>query len=369
MAIGECSNVPFKTPTLTELANRSAGAFRSNLKGSDAALWPNNVAVSSKVMAGAVFEAFSFLEYISRQVHKTTAEGQFLERHAADYGLTRLPASFATGKVTLTGGPSINLPAGLVLQRADGVQYETTEDAATSGLGTVDVSVRALDVGSVANAAPNVQLAFVSPVDLMETSGFVASDGIGLGADAESDESLRSRLLFRLRNPPMGGAAHDYIIWVRSAINGVTRVFVDPVTSANGRDSVGLWFLMDDLYENGIPQSADVAGVVSHLDSVRPAGAIVEVNAPAPVTIDVEISGLSPDTTVMRDAIQLELAEMFRREMKVSTVTEPFTLYRSLISEAISNATGEYHHDLAAPASNQIVATGAVPVLGTVTFS
>lgn len=360
--------MPFQIPTLKELAGRTVSAFRANLKGSDAALWPNNVAVSAKVMAGAVWEAFSFLEFISRQHIKHLAEGEWLERHAYDYGITRLPASYAQGSVVISGDNSVPVPAGIVFQRADGVQYELTAGGTTSGAGTVTLPVRALLPGRLGNALPSVALVMTAPVDRLSGDATVAAAGIGLGADVESDESLRARLLHRLRLPPHGGAAHDYVAWAR-AINGVTRVYVDPVSVANARESIGVWFLMDDLYTNGIPQAADVAAVEAYIETVRPAGAIVDVSAPTPVTVNIEISNLADDTTSTRDAVLAELKDLFRREARVSTLSDPYTLYRSLISEAISAATGEHHHTLSAPADDTDFDEGELPVLGTVTYA
>jgi len=359
--------MPFKIPTLPELAQRAANAFRANLKGSDARLWPNNVAVSAKVMAGAVWEAFAFLEYISRQHVKHLAEGVWLERHAYDYGLARLPATYAQGQVTISGDPNVAVPAGIVLQRADGVQYEVIAGGTTDGFGVAEVMVRCLTAGKTGNAVAGVRLTLTAPVDRLQTEHEVAATGIGGGADLESDESLRQRLLHRLRYPPHGGAAFDYVAWARE-INGVTRVYVDPVTATNGRTTVGVWFLMDDTYANGIPQMADVAAVRDYIETVRPAGAIVDVAAPVPDVVDVTISGLSPDTTAIRDAIRAELADLFRRNARVSTLTEPYTLYRSKLIEAISAAAGEDHHELTAPADDVEVETGHIPVLGTVSF-
>lgn len=358
----------FDIPTLRALADRTARAFRSNLKGSDAFLWPNNVAVSAKVIAGAVWEAFSFLDYISRQMFVHTAEGIWIDRHAAEYGMTRLPATFASGQATISGDPNTAVPAGLVLQRADGVQYEIIAPGTTDGLGAVDVSVRALTAGKTGNATAGTGLSFAAPVSRLNTAAEVASGGIGNGADTESDENLRQRVWNRKRLPPHGGAAHDYVAWAQE-INGVTRVFVDPVTATNGRTSVGVWFLMDDLYEDGIPQNADVGLVAAYIDTLRPAGAIVAVAAPTPVEVDIEIAGLTPDSVSVRNAIQAELLDLLRRTASVSTTTEPFTLRRSKIVEAISTATGEDYHTLAQPADDVDFDTGEIPVLGEITYS
>jgi uncharacterized phage protein gp47/JayE len=353
----------FNTPSIEDLANRAARAFRADLAGSDAALWPNNVAVSAKVIAGAVWEAFAFIDYVSRQINKSTAESPFLERHAADYGLTRLPASYASGEIVLSGDSGATVPAGVVVVRADGIRYETTAAGTVSGLGTLTLPVRALDPGRIGNAAAGVVVTLVAPLSRIVSAGEVAASGIGAGADAESLESLRARLLFRLRNPPHGGAAHDYVAWMRE-INGVTRVFVDPVTESNGRSDVGIWFLMDDTYINGIPQASDVTAARTYIDARRPAGALVSIAAPVAVTI----ASLIPDTTAVRERIAIELSDLMRRA-RVATLTNPYTLYRSQISEAISIAIGETGHTLTAPVSDVVLAAGQIPVLGAVVFA
>ena len=195
----------------------------------------------------------------------------------------------------------------------------------------------------------------------------VASTGIGAGSDTESTESLRQRVWFRKRMPPHGGAAHDYVAWARE-INGVTRVFVDPVTFTNARTSVGVWFLMDTTYPNGIPQLSDVAVVAAYIESVRPAGALVEVARPIAKSVDFEIA-LAPDTLAVRDAVRAELHDLIEREGRVSTLAHPFVLRRSKIIEAISIATGEEHHELVVPDADVTFAVGEVPIMGAVVFA
>lgn len=357
----------FATPSLRDLAERTARAFRANLKGSDARLWPNNVAVSAKVIAGAVWEAFAFLDYISRQSIKHLAEGIWLERHAYDYGLARLPASLAAGTVVLTGTNGVAVPAGIELRRLDGVAYRVTLGG-TVAAGAVTLPVEALAEGRAGNAVPGTAVVLAAPLSSIVSEGEVGATGIGGGADAESDASLRERLLFRLRNPPHGGSASDYVLWARE-VAGVTRVYVDPVTATNERDTVGIWFLMDDTYGDGIPQGADVTLVRAHIEPLRPAGAILSIGAPVGLTVDIEIDNLTPDTAAIRDGVAAALADLFRREAHVSTTTAPFTLYRSQIIEAIATVTGERHHGLTEPAADVACSTGQIPVLGSITYT
>lgn len=359
----------YQLPTLTELIQRCAGSINANLKGSDARMYPNNAAVTAKVMGGTIWENFSFLQYISQQQFAHTAtDAEWIQKHAAEFGLAQLPASYAVGKVVLEGDIGVVVPAGIFLERADGIQYEVTNSGTVNGSGEVTLPVRCLTEGKTGNCLPDVKLTLTVPRDQINPEGLVHDDGVGAGADAESMESLRQRILFRKRNPPHGGSRSDYVIWTRE-VPGVTRVYVDPVTAINGRDTIGLWPLMDDTYPNGIPQAADITAIEDYLAQFVPAGAVVEVAAPTPVTVPVTIGNLATDTQAVRDAITLELRAMFRRECAVSTLTEPFKLWRSLITEAIANATGEHHHSISAPATDADYTEGQIPVLGAVTFT
>lgn len=358
----------FQIPDLPALVTRAANAFRVNLKGSDARLWPNNVAASAKVLAGQTFENFSFLQWIAKQILVSTADGEFVERHAREYGMARLSATFATGSVVISGDPNIAVPAGIVLLRSDNVAYDVISAGVTDGDGNATLQVRSRVSGKSGNASAGVALTMTAALDRLNLEAVVASAGIGSGADLESIKSLRARVLFRKRLPPHGGAAHDYVSWARE-INGVTRVFVDPVTQSNGRTSIGVWFLMDDTYSDGIPQGSDVQAVADYIDALRPAGALVDVQAPIKQPVNITITGLSPDTTAVRDAVRAELADLFRRRVSVSTLTSPFTLYRSKIVEAISVAVGEDHHTLTAPGGDTAATVGKLLTLGTVTFA
>lgn len=357
----------FSIPDLPSLVKRTADAFRINLKGSDAQLWPNNVAVAAKVIAGAVWEPFGFLDWIWRQFFVHLCDAAMVPLHAREYGMAQNPATFAEGQIVLNGDANVSIPSGLVVFRADGVAYDVVSSGITDGSGNATLNVRAQVAGKTGNAAVGVGVTLTAAIDRINLTGVVADSGIGLGADLESLESLRQRVLFRKRMPPHGGAAHDYVSWARE-VNGVTRVFVDPVTATNDRTSVGVYFLMDDLYPNGIPQDADVSRVAAYIEALRPAGAIVAVAKPTPVAVDVAVS-IIPNTVAVQNAVRAELQDLFRRQAQVSTLTDPFTLFKSKIDEAISIAVGEDHHSLSTPAVDVIIAAGSLPVLGTVTFT
>src|SRR4051812_49207067 len=99
----------FAIPTLDALTDRARKAFRANLPGSDAWLWPNNVNLLSKVLAGLTFELFGFADDIQRQKFAVTATGDGLEAHGAEVGLGRKPARQAAGTVVITSTNGIRI--------------------------------------------------------------------------------------------------------------------------------------------------------------------------------------------------------------------------------------------------------------------
>lgn len=367
----------FAIPKLQDLLDRTRDAFRSSLPGSDAWIWPNNVTVSAKVIAGSVFEAFGFASYISKMIFASTAPDlETLILHGNEFGIALLPAAPASGTVRITTPGDCAVDAGAIFRRTDGINYIATVALSLTGAGIIDVPVVAELDGANTNATTGTAVEIVSGVSNSSATAAVQGDIVG-GLDIEDKESFRQRILFRKRYPPHGGAASDYVLWARS-VSGVTRVFVERLWAGGG--SVRVFPLMDNLYANGIPGTSDIDRVAAYIDTVRPAGAIVTVQAAAPHVINVGISGLVPDTTPVREAIIAELKAMFRRRSRVAggdTTTGAMLEFlatnaafsRSWIDQAISDAPGENSHVLASPSADVTLAAGELAVLGNVTFT
>lgn len=357
--------MPFAIPTLRDLTERVRQAFRAELPGSDAWAWPNNIYVTAKVLAGSIYELFGYADYIARQKFALTADGVSLDEHGLEFGLTRNPAAAAEGGVSVAGTIGAAISSGTRFQRTDGALFRAIADARIGAGGTATVLVRADLVGPEGNTVPNAPITVIDTVPGVGNEASVSRDGIGGGVSAESDERFRDRILFRKRNPPMGGAASDYVIWARQ-IPGITRVFVEKL--AFGLGTVGVFVMMDDAYETGIPELADVARVQGLLNALAPASAIVCVQRPYPLVVDVTVRGLSPDTQSVRDAAIAELRDAFRRLAEPGRKSADFRFSRSWIWNAVASATGEDRHEIVAPAADVMAPLGALPVLGTVRF-
>ncbi|WP_316216279.1 baseplate J/gp47 family protein [Bradyrhizobium sp. SZCCHNR3003] len=369
----------FAIPSLKDSVERARTAFRSYLPGSDAWIWPNNINPTAKVFGGIEHLLFGFADYVQKQKFALTADSENLDLHGEELGLARRPAAPAAGAVVITTPDALAVKAGAVLTRSDGAQYLATAGGAIGAAGILRVSVIAAADGKASNAVANTPLDLTSGFSgpgLDDATASVDDSGIAGGLDVEDDETFRARILFRKRNPPHGGSAADYVMWA-SSVTGVTRVFVERLF--NGPGTVRVFPLMDDLYPDGIPQPADIARVVAHLNTVQPAGALVTVAAPVAVPVTIAIGGLQPFTTDVQEAIRVELAVAFRLNSRVAGsdaaistmpyLASPTSFSRSWIWQAIANAFDEARSRVDVPVADVGLLPGQIATLGGVIFS
>lgn len=166
----------------------------------------SDLGIRMKVLAGEVYSALATLEYLKGQLSLATASGDSLTALAAAYGLTRKPAQKAQGILRFSVSEdqwySLIIPQGSVCTTADGaVNFVTTQEAVLAvGSHYVLVPATAEQAGRAGNACAGTVVVLVSqPVGIEQVTNLEPFSG---GAEEESDEHLRSRLLKLLRDPP-----------------------------------------------------------------------------------------------------------------------------------------------------------------------
>ena len=361
-----------ETPKLSTLRKQVRGDVQALLPGADTLLSQSNLRVMSDVQAALVYGLYGALEWQRRQLFADTAEGEFLERRAEMMGLARKAATTSSGSITISGLSGATLAEGAELQAGNGVVVATDALVAVGGGGTASVAVTAREAGAAANLDEGVTFSLVTAVAGIDAEATVDAPGLAGGADEESDDDLRGRVLLRMRETPQGGAALDYSQWALE-VAGVTRAWVSPKEMGLGTTTVR--FMMDNVRaaENGIPQGDDasdyIAGsgdqqdVYDHIDALRPCQGVLFVVAPVPVALDLTITGLSPDSAAVRAAIEASV-----RDMLVRDAVPGGTIRHSRIVEAISVAAGESYHKLTAPVDDVAHSTGEIAVPGDITY-
>ena len=137
------------------------------------------------------------------------------------------------------------------------------------------------------------------------------------GANAETDDQLRRRVLQRIRNPPMGGSAEDYVRWAL-ACPGVDRAWAE---AEQGPGTITVRFLMDPedpAYEEskGWPTPEDIEVVKDYIDKMRPVTVMdCYVFAPIQQYLSITIADLVtvPNTDAARTAATTEIKDSVER--------------------------------------------------------
>lgn len=354
--------MPFERPDLKTLLERAAADVEAHLPGSDAHVRGHKLHLLAKVSAGAAHGQHGHLAWLAKQIMPDQADWEGLLSWGSLRGMKPLSASGAFGKLPVTGQPLALIKSGEIYQRADGWQYVVSQTMNLDATGQALVPVVSLVGGYAGNCVPGTELRLTRAVAQIGSSVKVGADGITGGADAESIESFRERVLFRWRNPPQGGALHDYVAWAREAHPAVTRVWA--YSNEMGANTITVRLVCDHDPAGLIPTQAVLDEVAAYIRTVMPATPELYVIAPVPFAVDTHVS-LLPNTPEVQDAVTLEVKDWFLVDPDIKPGG---VIYRSRLSEAISKAADERAHSILLPAADLPMAPGVMPVHGQLTF-
>ena len=381
--------MPFARDSLTELRAQVAEDIAAAVPGSNPLLRFSNLNTIGTVQASMAYLMYGFLDYIAQQSTPFTATDEYLEGWAALKNVYRVTAHVASGTVTFFGTAG-TIPSGTPLVRADGQQYTATASG-TIASGSVTVPASAVadpagEVGAVGNCDAGTALTLGTAIAGITSTGAAATAFTG-GADLESDDALRARMLLQYQNPPHGGDQADYVEWAL-AVPGVTRAWCVP--NAFGSGTVAVYFMLDDAESahggfpqgtNGVSQNdhgshagaprdtvatGDQLAVADSICLVQPVTALVYALAPQAQPINFTISGLAGASADTKAAVTAAIGVVFVESGSIQA--GPSTLNLNLVESAIDTVPGTDGFVIVAPVGNITTASGFLPTVGTVTF-
>jgi len=237
-------------------------------------------------------QSAEWAKHILEIVFAQTSYGEHLEMRVGEHGIERLPATHATGQITVTAQPG-TLPVFRAATPADpitgapSVEFETEEEVLVDVSGVASVPIRAVEAGAGGNVIAGA--INVLATSLPGVASITNEEPTAGGADEESDEALLERYLLMVRTPSAGGNIADYVNWARE-VPGVGGAAVVPVEGGSGTVTIAL------IGTDKLPASQAVVDAVQ--DYIAPDGALgggkapigASVSVEAATTLDVDVS-------------------------------------------------------------------------------
>ena len=318
-----------------------------------------DLAVRLKAAASEVFSLYVYANWIGKMAFPQTAEGQYLDYFAQMRGLERKNASKAEGTVRFyidrAVSHDLTIPAGTRCSTQGLVGFVTTEKAVlTTGSLFVDVPAEAEQGGDVGNVkASTIVYMTVPPVGI---AGCTNPEGFLGGADGESDEQLRVRVLDTYKRLPNGANA-AYYENIALEEEAVRAVKVIPRYDGIGTVAVVI----------AAEQDADMAAVLdrvqARMDIMREIAVDVLVMAPTEIAVPVTVRmvvGSGYDHEEVANRVRLALDNLF------GNMVPGGTLMKRHIYELLSATHGVANYDVLLPADDISAADDEMIVSGTV---
>jgi len=216
----------YDTKTLQELKDQ----FLANLEAALNLTTPLNDKAFNRVLAAAQAIGGKSLQnyaaYQLKQMLAITAFGDGLDLLGAEYGVIRKAAEATVIEADLPGTNGTVISQNIdFIGSPNGMRY-FLDSSATIGIptsGVAELSMTAEEPGVAGNLQIGDELNIGTQVAGAETVATVTAI-TNTGADEETDESFRIRILDAIRNITGGGNAADYRAWAEE-VAGVARAY------------------------------------------------------------------------------------------------------------------------------------------------
>lgn len=380
--------MPFKRKTLSELRTENQQFMQAELERVGALLRYGNLKVLADMDAGMAHLHYAYLDYIALQTNPFTATDEWLAGWMALKQTYRKAATAAKSPaVKATGTAGVELPAGTVLNRADGYQYVTDSKLSISAgkSGTTSITAVLPDIsddvtggGNKGNADAGTLLTLDANIPGIDNTLMLIEPATG-GADIETQEDFRQRGLLAYQNPPQGGSDADYKKWALE-MPGITRAWVK--RRGMGVGSVVVYIMCDDNGTGGFPvgndgvssleewgvikATGDQGRVADHIYPLQSDVAIVYVCSPVKKLVNFTIAGIPNIDSSTVTEIEASITQLFYENGNPDGSGK---ILLSDINGALSHVEGAKGYILTAPSQNIILDTGELPLLGEVKFT
>lgn len=283
---------------------------------------------NAQAVGKEIAKYYAYIDWLQGMHYAVTAEGLWLDKKAVEHGVFRKTATRSTGNVTFTGTPGAMIPTGFKVY-SDTQAFEVVYGGVIADSGTVDLRVRSIETG----VNVNVPIGAIKKMDSVDGLREVHNaEPITGGTDQEDDESLRERLLLRMRYPGTSGNKYHYLHWAME-VDGVGRVKVFPEWNGPGTVKVSI---LDR--NQGVASQELMQKVKDHIDidngsgdTLAPIGATLTVSTATAVTLNIEAKITGVDETVKPS----DLMEVYAYFLKEYFIEIAYTRERVTVAKLI----------------------------------
>lgn len=295
----------------------------------------SDTGIKLRVLAGEIFNMGTELEWFKRQMFPSTATGKYLDYHAKERGLTRRNSNRSSGYVYFALEYAIDtdvtVPAGtrLTTLGKNPLRFVTTETGVISA-GTTYTKVHTVSEkgGKEYNVPAN---AICSAITTIKKISLIKNiQPMTGGTDEESDEELRSRLMYLYRNHN-NGTNIAYYKALAESVDGVHSAGVVPRNRGVGTVDI---FIAKDASTADSALIAKVQSIVSNQREVNVDASVLAASRAyvnVGVAIEVEQGYDSDEVKSNCDAVVREY---------VASLGVGKSCFMSRIGEKIQNVEG-----------------------------
>ena len=283
-----------------------------------------------------------------------TSTGSDVDTWMADFGITRLPATAASGMVTFsrfTPTVQATIPFGSIVQTADGTQkYTITADSTNSayspagyviaaGVTSVTVPALAMTASAAGNVAPNQITTLGQAITYVDTVNNSAA--FGGGTNAETDAALRTRFIAYLAS--LSRATKAAVAYAISTVLPTATFTLLENQQYNGTTDNGYFtVVVDD--GSGYPPTSFLNACSAAIDAIRPITTRFGLFPPVAVSVSVTVTTvIAPgyDPVATRSAVQAAITAYINNLVLGQSMTfSRLTQIAYDASPGVSNITG-----------------------------
>lgn len=362
----------YENLTVEDIKSRILERITTNLQTREGS-YTNDVISAA---AAEIAEVYHSMDALLPAFYLDETSGTYIDRQAAVVGITRKAGTKAACSITFTGSNGAQVPDGTPFYTTAGLAF-TLRETVTVADGTAAGTLEAAEVGDLYNiGAGEITQTLKNYSGITGYTNGEASSG----TDPESDASLLSRYLDRMRRTATSGNPYHYQQWANSVAGvGASRV----IAKWDGPGTVKV-ILADPNMEPAAEETVEACA--AYIEEQRPVGAAVTVVAAESLELSVSAT-VTIDGTTTKEAVQTAFAEALGTYFRSLVTTafaqnldgqldtlaeETYTVSYNRISAILLTIPGVVDHTallVGGGTQNVSVAADAVPVLTEVTVA